>query len=389
MNFNFRLMCRLFYKSLFASRGTLAPLTPKRFTILLFFLVVYILIEIPNRIGFLLDEIFFRDYRDIEVKSPVFIIAFPRSGTTFLQRLLARDEEQFTYMKFWEILFAPSITQKKFWRAVGRIDQRHGSRVYNYIIATEKKKLKKPHEMHELGLFQAEEDDQILFHIFFGAHLFHMFPFKEIRPILWFELALSPEKCERVMGFYKRCVQRHLYVFGKDKLFLSKNPAFTTKIKTLYKLFPEAKIICLVRNPLEAIPSAISFMSFVACTAGGASDGPGWTPQILEWTSPCYIYPLEQLEGRPHDRTAVLKYDNMVEDPEQTVLNIYTRFKIKMSPRFQQILHEEAKGQRHHKSNHVYSLKEFGLTREQILSDYRKIFDTFDFDTESGNRQSD
>src|SRR5688572_25933586 len=44
-----------------------------------------------------LDEVFHRGYKNTAVKQPVFIIANPRSGTTYLHRLLAMDSERFVY----------------------------------------------------------------------------------------------------------------------------------------------------------------------------------------------------------------------------------------------------------------------------------------------------
>ena len=39
-----------------------------------------------------------------------------------------------------------------------------------------------------------------------------------------FDTDVSPEHRKKIMRFYKKCVQRHLYVFGPEKHFLSKNP---------------------------------------------------------------------------------------------------------------------------------------------------------------------
>ena len=90
MLFNFRLLFRVTCRSLFGTSGTHARLTPKRFGVLLIVAGLYCLAEITAWIGFLLDSIFFSGYRDQPVRKPVFIIGPPRSGTTFLQRLLAR-----------------------------------------------------------------------------------------------------------------------------------------------------------------------------------------------------------------------------------------------------------------------------------------------------------
>ncbi len=57
-----------------------------------------------------------------EIEAPVFIIGNFRSGSTLLQRLLAKDEEHLTAMTTLEIYIAPSITQRVFWKAAGKVD---------------------------------------------------------------------------------------------------------------------------------------------------------------------------------------------------------------------------------------------------------------------------
>ena len=68
-------------------------------------------LQLLHWIGFALDEILFRGYRDIEIRQPTFVLGVPRSGTTFLHRLLAHDP-QFTTFSTWECFFAPSISER-------------------------------------------------------------------------------------------------------------------------------------------------------------------------------------------------------------------------------------------------------------------------------------
>ena len=137
MLFNFNLLFRVAYKALFKIRGTHARLTPKRLFSLLGISLFYCIAEITSWIGFFLDDILFPGYRRQAVRQPVFIIGPPRSGTTFLQRLLAQDEGRFSSMKSWEIMFAPSVTQKKFFAALGRLDSLCGSPLYRLVRAVE------------------------------------------------------------------------------------------------------------------------------------------------------------------------------------------------------------------------------------------------------------
>jgi hypothetical protein len=234
--------------------------------------------------------------------------------------------------------------------------------------------------MHEIGLFEAEEDDLVLIHIFSSAFLGFMFPFDEILPYMSFDTQLSSKERSRIMDFYRRCVQRHLYVFGKQKRFLSKNPTFCCKVNSLYETFPDGKIIYMVRSPYEAIPSAISWMSYGFNTFNSFPE-PYQTDRILNWISHWYRYPLEEIEKHSHENYAIEKYDNLIKNPEKTVDGFYKQFGFEMTREFGCILEEETQKAQRHDSKHVYSLRQFGLTHKQILSKYHDVFSRFDFDT--------
>jgi len=350
--------------------------------VILFLFPAYTLLEIANWLGFLLDEIFFRRYRDVEVKEPVFIVGNARSGTTFLQRLLARDEENFTSMKLWEIVFAPSISQKKFWMVLERVDRRLGSPITKQIIRLENRWFKSFGRMHKLSLFEYEEDEFILFHIFSSAWLVFVFPFNDdLWPFMRFDDDLPLKYRMRIMAFYKRCVQCHLFVFGKGRRFLSKNPAFSPKVESVGETFPDAKIICMVRTPFKVIPSVFS-MARQLYNSFTSPVEPYPVPEVMyNLITHWYRHPVEKLEECVPERKAVLKYTDLVQNPEHTVVNLYERFGFKMHPRFHQILRQETEKARTYKSRHVYSLEQTGITREQVVSCYKDIFERFSFDT--------
>jgi hypothetical protein len=381
MAFNFKLLFRLTYKALFASHGTHARLTPKRLCILLIVTVFYVALEIANWIGFLLDRILFPGYRRQEIRQPVFIIGVPRSGTTFLHRLLAQDETQFTSMKFWEILFAPSVTQKKFLKALGEFDRLCGSPLFRVLSAAEKRFFKSFSDLHQHSLFEAEEDGHILLHIFSSAIIFSVLPFEEeLLPYFLFDMELDAARRARIMAFYKRCVQNHLYVFGRNKRFLSKNPVFSTMVQSLDETFPDAKFVCMVRTPFETVPSTISMASRYFNTFLSPLDPHPFLEGLLDVLSQYYRYPLEKLDTLLPDRQQIISYSNLVERPAQTVSDLYARFGFAMNPAYSQILQKEQGKAQRYKSKHSYSLDKFVLTREQIVKRYEDIFNRFEFE---------
>jgi len=383
MSFNFKLLFRILGKSLFATRGTNAQLTPRRICVLLVLSPLYIVIEILNWLGLLLDRLLFPGYRAQKIEKPVFIIGAPRSGTTLLHRLLARDSGQFTSMRFWEVVFAPSITQKKIFRAIGRLDRLVGSPLARLIHAFEQRTLGDYSRIHKIGFFETEEDVYLLFHIFSSAYLAFAFPFaQELWPYFYPDGELSKQEREQIMRFYKACVQRHLYEFGRGRRFLSKNPVFSGMIGCLDATFPDAQFICMVRSPLEVVPSVMSLCRSYYQVFFSPVEPYPLRDTACQMLSLYYRYPPEKLQTLPPQRQQVVSYPVLMADLASTVGDLYHRFGLELTPAYQQILQEESDKSRRYKSSHHYSLEQFGFTREQILQDYRDIFDRFGFDTE-------
>ena len=378
--FDFKLMFKMFYKSFRGEGRIRAPLTPKRLAVLVVFFPIFLLMESANHLGFVLDRIFFSDFRETEVKEPLFIVGYPRSGTTFLHRLLGKDRERISHMKTWELFLAPSIIQKKVLKFFGDFDKKLGSPVFTIIISIENRLLKESRKFHKMGLFEAEEDEIILSHIFASAFLNFVFPFEEMECFLDFDRKVPSEKRKRIMTFYKECVQRHLYVFGRQKHFCSKNPAFSTKVQSLFETFPNARIVCLVRTPLEAVPSALSFMSF--CMRSFNSDvGRDATERIKRNIAQWYTYPLEKLKDYPRENWVIEDYRNLTKDPAGTVKRLYGRFGFEVSEEYLEVLRREMEAEKKYKSEHHYYLEEFGLTEAEIVSEYGSIFKEFAFPT--------
>lgn len=381
MSFDFRLAFRLVKKSLFADGQSDARLTRKRLAAMMIHFPFYVVNQMINGFCLFLDEIIFPGYRDVMIEDPVFIVGFPRSGTTYIHRLMAKDE-QFTTIRFWEILLAPSITQKKIFKALGRLDRRLGNPVSSRIRKWEENKFKNSH--HPVGFFEPEEDDAILMHIFASFFLVFMFPFYEdLRPLARFDLGLSATDRHRIMDFYKRCVQRHLFVFGKGgKKFLSKNPAFSTRIQSLRNTFPDAHFVCMVRNPLESIPSEISHRFFWIENFYSPVSTDSVRDYVMDLARDYYRYPLSQLPKWPDFQQAIIPYPVLIRHPDKTLQNLYNRFGFTISKPFQNTLIKNQRNASGYQSHHAYSPEKVGLEREKILLEFQDIFEQFGFDRE-------
>lgn len=381
MAFNLKNFARFTYKSLFKSRNTNYRLTPKRIGVLMLAYTGYMSVELGVWLGFLLDEIFFRDYQETEIKQPVFILGNPRSGTTFLQRLLARDEATFNTMRTWEMLLAPSITMREIVGALSALDLRLGNPVHRLMGMLEET-WQEDNVVHKIALRAPEEDEYLLVHIFSTLKIWlYAAMLDEAERYTYFDSRMPEDEKRNMMRFYKQSLQRHLYAHrDSDKHYLAKNPQFTPMIDTLYEYFPDIKIIYLVRNPLDMIPSYISLKEKEWRLLGNPMEKYASREYVLDMAEHWYRYPLDRLAEAPENSYILVNFNDLVDEAARTVAEIYERFGLEINPTFAQILQKAARNARNHESEHNYALEEMGLKREQIVSRYRDIFDRFGFD---------
>jgi omega-hydroxy-beta-dihydromenaquinone-9 sulfotransferase len=386
MSFNFKLFFRIAYHSLFKTRNTHYRLTPKRILLMTIFFTLYPLVELFNFFCFWLDDIFFPGYHQQEIRKPIFIVGNARSGTTLLHRMMAHDEESFTSLATWEILLAPAIIQRKFIWALTAIDRRIGKPMH-FLVDRLERAIPGPNA-HKMGLNEPEEDEYLLAHNFSTMILWTIFPVRdELIDLFYFDEQVSPEAQKKSMDFYYACIQRHLYAHGGDKTLLSKNPSFTARIQALRTWFPDARIISTNRNPLEMVPSLMSWMSAGWHTFCNPLEKYLFREEVLRLTHYYYWYPLELLHDAPVDRYAIVRYDDLTADPEAVITGIYQQLEIDMSPIYARKLKASSEKARAFQSRHNYSLNEIGISRDEILSHYEDIFEFFDFDEEAVGEQ--
>lgn len=383
MYFDLRGFTRFIGRALFPKRDAPTPLTPRRLALLAGFFPLYAIVETAARLGFLVDDLVFRGYRRQPIDAPVFITGNPRSGTTYLQRLLAHDTATFTGMKLWEILFAPSVAQRRAVMAVARLDRRGGRRTRR-TIARHQHRILGRNRMHHAGLFSREEDQYYLVHIWSTLAVWEFAGMlDEARRYINFEADIPKSDQDRIMAFHRLGIQRHLYA-RRDRPgrhYLSKNPSASAKIDALYRTFPDARIIYLVRNPLDMIPSMVSTLDYTIRLLADPPASFSSRDFVLEMARQWYTAPLARLDREPPERYILIRYDDLVADAGGTARRIYEHFGLAMHSRYGAYLDEETERERAYTSAHAYNLAALGLDGDRIVADFRDVFDRFGFDT--------
>ena len=387
MAFNFRAFFRFTARLLSKIGDRDFGWTPRRAAVYLALYLFYPFFELATWVNLLLDNLFYRGYHRIEVSDPVFIAGNFRSGTTFLHRLIALDRDRFCTMQMWEVLFAPSILQRRLVRALGILDRWIGSPVGKQL-GTMEDRWQEENPMHTVSLRAPEEDDYLLLHAWSALTIgLSSGILEEAVPYVRFDTNLPESDKARTMAFYRRCLQRHLHAHNAGKRqYLAKNPALTPKIDSILRTFPDARIILLVRSPLEMVPSFVNMMQFSWQVLGAPAESDALRDFVVDMARHWYTYALERLDSAPRENYVIIRYDDLISDPADTVTRIYAHFGFEISPNYARILQAEAERARQYRSRHTYSLEGTGLTHEGMVAQFQDVFDRFGFPTGDASR---
>lgn len=384
MTYNFRLFWRMAVRSFIGTRETHGRLTRKRLFFVLLFYSVWPAWAVFTGLCFWLDDLLFAGYKRQPLEKPLFIIGNFRSGSTFLHRLLSRDERLFTSLRTWDIFITPTITQRKISAFVARVDRALGSPLKRLLVAIDNRSLGKV-RIHRISLFEPEEDENILLHIWSTYFVGFLFPFlEEMPPYIFFDEQLPEDEKRRIMGFYRGCVQRHLYADGGSRHFVSKNPAFSAKIETLVQFFPDARVLYLARNPLEMLPSTVSWLGYAWGVFSDLKEKYPFRDEVLALAKHWYHHPLRYLDAHPSPNNRILSYNDLITDPEGVIRSFYRQFGYEEHAGLEALIASAVEETRNYRSDHRYSYDQMGFTREQILTEFADIFERFGFDTGEG-----
>ena len=324
-------------------------------------------------LGLGLDEIFFRGYRRVAIKQPVFILGVPRSGTTALHEALAQDT-QFTTQRTWECLLAPSITHRWCWHALAQADQRLGAPLRRCAGWVNRRWLASLTQAHPLKATAAEEDYLALLPYLSAFILVVIFPHSAR---LWRlgrgDTALSPPARDRLMRQYRASIQRHLYYHGQSRTYLAKNASFAVLAESLAGRFPDARIIACLREPERVVSSQIASIEPALNALHGGVDRDALTQRMIEQLHTAYRELLRVLPNRLATRAVFLPLAAQRGHLAQAVRAIYHRFHLPLRPAFDAQLAHLDQQARSHQSGHAHQLSDYGLSHADIAHAFSDV----------------
>jgi hypothetical protein len=180
-------------------------------------------------------------------RSPIFVLGFPRSGTTHLHNLLVQDPQFGCVTNF-------QAAVPTFWLAGGDALKHLFARL---APAT------RPMDNVRVGMDMPQEEEFVIANSCHISWLHHFtFPSKALE--YFDKYAMMRGISKREMAVWERTflgLVRQATFANNDKQLVMKSPTNTGRIQHLLRLFPEAKFIHIVRNPFVVYRSMLHLYS--------------------------------------------------------------------------------------------------------------------------------
>ena len=342
------------------------PFRLRRWAYVLFFTALFLLFRGLVRAARALDHVVAPGFRREPVAAPVFIVAPPRSGTSFLQKLMSLDEERFVHWKMYHTIF-PAVCLQRALDVLARVDDRLGAPFARMLASGERNWFGGWDDMHRMRLAEPEEDHALFVYAFAGEAVFMLFPFVDELWEVGFPDALPAARRRQLMSYYRSCLQRQAHAHGRGRIMLVKSTCSAGAVEALAEAFPDARFITIVRHPAASIASHVSLYVPVwqAHSPEIPKDGAvakSYARLAVEW----YRHLLQFGNRMTAERYFRIDYRDLVRDPRGVVEALYRHFGWSIGASYRAQLDAVAQRQRTYQSRHAYALEDFGLSNEWI-----------------------
>jgi len=297
-----------------------------------------------------------------DIREPTFIIGLPRTGTTILQAFLSRDSRYRSPLA-WECLIPCPAPTPETYRQNPRIDAVR--KQFDQLISLVP-------DFRKMHFMEADEPQECIgiTALNFASYQFLSVSSAPSYQDWFFNHADQYEN----MRWHKRFLQFMQSGGVHSERWLLKSPLHLVRLKALFEVYPDARIIMTHREPHKIIPSITSVLSSVRSAYTDDEDAMRTGQEMLTFWARAFERFLDaRSELDREDQIVDIKFDDFASDQLGTVERIYAHFGWSLGDdsrtRMQDFLQAEPKDKH---GAHQYSLEAFGITHIDIEREYAR-----------------
>lgn len=308
------------------------------------------------------------------ITQPIFITGLPRSGTTFLHRLMLTDAGNRAPL-VWETIYPSS--------ASGSRDQRI-ARVARQLKAFDR--LAPTFQaLHPLEATSPQECSEI------NAHVFRSLRFDTTYHIPSYRDWLDADVVNNLPAyrFHKRFLQFLQHEDGVARQWVLKCPEHLFALQVIRSVYPDARIVFVHRDPVKVLLSQSELTEVLRRPFTRRLDplalGPHESRRWLDGTQ--RMIAIADDAGFP-DPVCHVHYMDLITDPVSTVDGVYRHFGMTLSPQAATGIEEYVAARpRGGYGDHRYYFEDHGLDEEQERAKFRPYMIHFGVTTEAVTRR--
>jgi len=305
------------------------------------------------------------EVEDVRIDRPVFILGFPRTGTTLLQNLMSQTQT-LRPLRFWEL--ASPVPTPASREADLRTRRARAETIVKaaYFVAPEQK------HIHQIGVDTAEECWPLFFNAFQVMNYDLTADFRDFGD--W----MMGRDMAPAYRYYKRQLQI-LAHHTPTRHFLLKCPEHLWFIDSLLEVFPDACIVWTHRDPLASVASYCSLSSLQRRMLYGVIDRPAIGRHIQERFR-IGVERAMAARDRAADESRFFDVDflELVQDPLAMVHRINAHFGLPLDARADAAMQSWLEnGRKDKRGRHRYSAEQWSLDGRRLHEEFRAYIDRF------------
>ena len=298
-----------------------------------------------------------------EIPPPLFIVGWPRTGSTALHTLMAEDPRVRT-IPYWES-FDPVPPESGPDRRVEKLER---------MLDQLARFAPDYHAIHPMAAEMTEECVALFMNQF--RTLQFDFQYRVPRYVSW----LLSEDARVAYEAYRQSLRLIHHFRPGGERFVLKDPTHLVHLETLLKLWPDAKIVFTHRDPLEAVSSLCSLYAHTRAIFSDDVDPVAIGREVLEGHWPRALDRGFALRERlPPGQLADVRHVDLLRDPIGTVERVHDDLGLTLADEaraaMQGFLAEEAAKPN---SVHEHRLEGFGLEADLVRERFRAYREHFD-----------
>jgi len=295
---------------------------------------------------------------DVPIRRPIFIASLPRTGTTFLHKLLAQDPHARALLA-WEALLParwPADIDKDPDPRIARI--RRLARLIRLLAP----RLRALHDFDPEG---PEECVMLLQNTF-------VLPLLGRPAYLAWYLDQPAAVIHAAYREYRQQLQLLQWQRPYDGHWLLKSPLHLYALDALLKVFPDSAVVLIHRDPGQVIASTCSLLGFLNdLTAGDPEHRDAQPRRVVTWVAEGLRRAEAAREHAGPGRIYDIRYNELVADPLAEIRRLYAHFGYDYTSAFDaRATAWLAHHPQHKYGKHSYTGTQFGLDRRAIDADF-------------------